>query len=310
MLAASSQAWGGVVDALLCDLRAVGEDMERLAWLSVSQSLLEREHAFQAAEQHLAWWDGFLAGLPYPRLHSDHQAREARKVQGMRHRARLLARDAALAAHRAAVQAALDAPDLDPLEEERLFAIQDDPDRTEWWVDPAAHEAAALAAVPPLPGGPPIRAADLDPRQPDNCAAAAWAMRQHEHLAPRARQLDDRLSALLQAELGMPRSAAEGHARAMTDIFWVALRRALDTGSHQLASAIRLAGSAGQAPVQAQFTRELLLSWLAYLEALPVQEPRRSLVDRIPGLGRLLGRGAPAALPAAPAPRRIGQDPD
>lgn len=308
MLQASSQAWGSVVDALLCDLREVGEDMERLSWLSVSQSLLEREHAFQAAEQHLQWWDGFLATLPFPRLRSDRMARDLQRIKALRHRARLLARDAALAEHRARVQEALDGQALDGPEEERLFAIQDDPERTEWWADLAAHEAAALATVPLPPRTAPIDAQDLDPRAPDNCAGAAWAMRQHPDLAPRAQMLDQRLSALLQSELGMGRKLADPHAAVMTDMFWVALRRALDTGSHHLASSIKMAGTVGHAPVQEQFTRELLQSWLAYLEALPATEPRRGLIDRVPFLGRLLGRSEAPAIAAAPAARQIGRD--
>lgn len=310
MLQASSQAWGSVVDALLCDLREVGEDMERLSWLSVSQSLLEREHAYQAAEQHLQWWDGFLATLPYPRLRSDRMARDVQRIKALRHRARLLARDSAMAEHRARVQEALDSQALDGPEEERLFLIQDDPERTEWWADVAAHEAAALATVPPLPSGAPIRAEDLDPRAPDNCQNAAWAMRQHPDLAPRAQLLDQSLSRLLQDELGMGRKLADPHAAVMTDMFWVALRRALDTGSHQLASSIKMAGTVGHAPVQEQFTRELLQSWLAYLEALPASEPKRGLLDRVPFLGKLLGRSEAPAIAAAPAAKQIGRDED
>ena len=83
----------------------------------------------------------------------------------------------------------------------------------------------------------------------------------------------------------------------LTGIFWLALRRALSSGSHQLAASLSLMVSTGTSQVQQQFTQELLGSWLPYLQNLPPPPARRTLGQRIRGW---LGLSTTADPPSVP----------
>jgi|GEM_PF-2219812 len=307
MLQGSVEAFGDVVDALICDLDSTTEGLERVAWLGSTRAVLEKEQAWQAALGQLQWWDQFLAGLPDPELLSERRREEVRRARALRARARLDARQQALEDHRAAVQAELalaerSEADLDPAARRELVRVYDEPEGAAWRVDVAAYEARALAQLAPIPDRVPIVPADLDAAFSFGGFNAVGAMRAHPELGPRAAHMDQAIAQVLQGEFGLTRAAAMGNAQIMTGIFWLALRRALAVGSHQLAASIRLLATAEQGPVQQQFTRELLLSWLAVLEDLPFEDkPRRG-----GGLRNLLGRGsasqaaAPQLAPAAP----------
>jgi hypothetical protein len=73
-------------------------------------------------------------------------------------------------------------------------------------------------------------------------------------------------------------------------MFWLALRRALARGTHGLSASIALVSSTEEAPLQEQFTRELLMSWFAYLQTIPPPSRRPSLAQR---LRRMLGLSTP-----------------
>jgi len=297
LLETSVKAYGDVVTALLTDLVQAGQGMEKLAWMAGSRALLEHEESWRSAVEQLRWWDSFLAGLPFPRLLSESRELESRRLAALHAGARLEARDAALRDHQRAVDEALERPDLTEAARDRLEEAFENPVGEQWLVDVAAYERRATAGLPPLPDPVPITVEDLDAATSFSGFNAIQAMRAHPDLGARARWMDEALAGVLTAELHLPPRAARHHAARLTDIFWLALRRALDAGSHQLAISVELLASAeGQAPVQERFTRELLKSWLCYLEALPMGSGDRR--RRLPLLGALFRR--PVSQDAAP----------
>ena len=304
MLPASVAAFGDVVAALLSDLDEISRDVEALAWLRGTGLSLEGEINYQAAMGQLAWWDGFLAALPFPRLLAEHRAPEIQRAKAPRAGARQRALEEARAAHREAVLAEMAGAGDDLDAWERLHRVAGDPQPGEWRVDPEGFVRAALDALPPLVETAPITAADLDIRHNASGYRAVTELRAHPELGPRAHALDVAIAAALRDELGLDKASAAQHAGALTGMFLIALRRALDAGSHQLAASVRLLSQAEQAPVQQRFARELLESWAAYLATMPLPEPKLSLGAR---LGGLLGRKEPAALPGD-GPRLLTAD--
>jgi hypothetical protein len=299
MLQASVQSWGDVVSALLIDMGQVSEGMTRLGWMSTTMDLLASEDAYRAAQQQLAWWDSFLQQLPLPALLFDHAQPAIRQARAERVRAGILARDRALADHQVLVAAELARPGLDPVERSRLRRIHDDPDATEWWTDPDDYVHDAIAALPPGPSEVPIVAADLDAARNFSGFNAVQSMREHPELGPRALHMDAALAAALRQELRMGKRDAQHHARVLTDIFWVALRRALETGGVQLNTAVHFVVPTRDHEVQQQFTTELLTSWLHHLETLPIPRDRPALTSRVPLLGKLVGADKAIEGPAA-----------
>jgi hypothetical protein len=297
MLQCSVQAWGDVVSALLIDMGQVSEGMTRLGWMSTTMDLLASEGAYRAAQQQLAWWDGFLQQLPMPTLLFDHAQAQIRQARAERHRATILARERAFEDHQVLLAAELRRPELDPQERSRLRRIHDDPDATEWWTDPEEYIREALARLPEGPSTVPIVAADLDASRNFSGFNAVQSMREHSELGPRAASMDASLAAALRKELRLSKKDAQLHGRILTDIFWVALRRALEAGGVQLATAVHFVVPTRDNEIQEQFTRELLESWLAHLETLPVPEERPALTARVPLLGKLMG--GDKALPVA-----------
>ncbi|MFT4977812.1 MAG: hypothetical protein ACI8S6_003719 [Myxococcota bacterium] len=296
MLEAAVTSFGDIVRALLCDLSRASEGVSAVGWLGPTPVMLEREHAYQVAVEQLRWWEGFLAPLQNPRLLSEEHAPARRLARAERARARLLARQRARDAHREAINGALSEPGLDEARRQELWAIAADPDALGWWVDPEQHIAEALAALPPLPPLVPIVAADLDPGHNFSGARAVEQLRRDGTLGPRARQLDAALTAQLQSHLGLTAAQAGPHARALTGIFWLALRRALARGRHDLSAAVALLSATEEAPIREQFTRELLLSWFAYLQTIPPPPPTISQrLRQMLGLSPRLA-SAPAAL--------------
>ena len=300
MLQASVQAWGDVVSALLIDMGHISEGMTRLGWMSTTMDLLASEQAYRAAQQQLAWWDGFLQQLPLPELLFDHAQPRIRQAKAERIRATILARDRALQDHQVLVAAELNRRDLDPVERSRLRRIHDDPDATEWWTDPDDYVRDAIERLPPGPSTVPIVAADLDAARNFSGFNAVQAMREHPELGPRAAAMDAAIIAALRQELRLSKKDAQLHAHALTDIFWVALRRALEAGGVQLATAVHFVVPTRDHEIQEQFTRELLTSWLAHLETLPVPQDRPALTARVPLLGKFMG-GTKALQGPAPA---------
>ena len=304
MLQASVQAWGDVVSALLIDMGHISEGMTRLGWMSTTMDLLASEQAYRAAQQQLAWWDGFLQQLPLPELLFDHAQPRIRQARAERHRATILARDRAFQDHQLLVKAELNRVDLDPMERSRLRRIHDDPATTEWWTDPDDYARDAIAQLPQGPSTVPIVAADLDAARNFSGFNAVQAMREHPELGPRAASMDAIITAALRKEMRMSKRDAQIHARVLTDMFWVALRRALEAGGVQLATAVHFVVPTRDHEIQEQFTRELLTSWLAHLETLPVPKDRPVLTSRVPLLGKLVG--GDKALPGpVQAPKQI-----
>lgn len=302
MLAASVSAYGDVVAALLFDLDKVSSDVADLGWLVGTRVSPEDERTVQAALAQLRWWDSFLVELPNPQLLSEQRRAEVERLRALHSRARLHARQDALAEHQRRVDEELANPDLEFQAYEHLMRIRADPKPGEWRMDVAAHVATALAALPPVPALPPISAQDTDPAHNFSGFNAVGAMRRHPALAERAAAMDVAMSEALRIQLDLPADLARRHGAAMTDIFWIALRRSLAAGGHQLAASIQLLGQADQAPLQQQFARELLESWVVYLREIPRPEPKLSLAARIPLLGRVFER---PALEAAPAPKQL-----
>jgi hypothetical protein len=305
MLQASVDAYGDVVSALLIDMGQISEGMSRLGWMSTTMDLLASEQAYRSAQAQLAWWDTFLRDLPLPALLFDHAQPRIRQARAERHRASILARDEALAQHQRLVAAELGQPGLDPIERSRLRRVHDDPDATEWWVDPDAWVQAALDELPPGPSEVPIVAADLDASRNFSGFNAVQAMREHPQLAPRAVAMDAAVAAALRQELRLGKGVAQQQARVLTDIFWVALRRALEAGGHQLATAVHFAVPTRDHEIQEQFTRELLQSWLHQLETLPVPQERKALSAKVPLLGKLLGGEKALEAQAADTSRQL-----
>ncbi len=304
MLQGAVAGFGDVVQALLCDLDTATVGLQGLTWLWSSQGALDQEQAYQAAVQQLQWWDSFLGELPCPELISERRRLELRKLKGLRARARIQAREAALADHRRLLEAEVADVEVDPDQATALMEIHQDPGPGQWRVDIAAYEAQALAALPELEEPTPIIAADLDAAHSFAGFHAVDAMRRHPLLAGRAAHLDQAVAAALREHLDLDRKAAAAHAHALTGIFWIALRRALETGSNQLAISIRLLSGAGEHGVQEQFTRELLTSWLAYLDQIPDSDRQRSGRLRLPLLGKRTEQGGHPALAAA-APKQL-----
>lgn len=299
LLEGSVDAFGDVVSALLTDLSEADASMRRLSWLANTPTLLQDEGRYHAALDQLQWWDAFLARLPYPQLLSDQTARDRERHARARRRALLTARDQALQDHQRLV--ALEAQDLadegaSTVELQALARLHAEPSEGEWRVDPEEYVAAALAALSPAPDPVPISRGDLDPQVHFSGFTAAQRMRADPELGPRAAHLDAVAAEVLVAHMGLDRETAAREGRLLTDMFWLALRRALQAGSHQLATSIRFVSGAEEDPVQAQFTRELLRSWLHALETLP--EAKRSAVQRLLGLGK--PRKAPAITASAP----------
>ena len=221
--------------------------------------------------------------------------------------AMLTARDQAFQDHQRLV--ALEAQDASdegaaPHELNALARVHAEPREGEWRVDPEDYVQRALAALAPPPDPVPMTRADLDPHVHFSGFTAAQGMRSDPELGNRALHLDEAAAEILVAHLGMDKETAAQEARLLTDMFWLALRRALQAGSHQLATSIRFVAGAAEDPVQAQFTRELLRSWLHALETLP--EPKRSLAQRLLGQG-LRGQGNAKKTPAitASAPKQL-----
>ncbi len=299
MLKASVDAFGDVVSALLTDLDQAGNDITELAWLASTASLLHDEPAWRAAQEQLAFWERFLAGLPSPQLLSEGRREELRRVAAARARARVQGREAALAEHRRRVGQEMAAPDIEEARWHRLAEIYEDPAPGEWRVDVDAHMQAALDALPPAPNIVPIAPEDLLATHNFSGFNAVAAMREHPELAGRASAMDAALAGALRAELNLSRADAQAHATVMTNIFYIALRRALATGSHHLAASVGVLSHRGDDPVKAQFARELFESWVPYLMSIPA---RPSLAARVPLLGGLFGK---KALPEAGAPRQL-----
>lgn len=307
MIEAAVSVFGDVVSALLCDLDQVTAGMERLAWLSGSRTLLHDEEVYQAALAQLQWWDAFLAELPSPLLISERDPSRLRRAKAARTRATLLAREQALADHRRLVAEELRRPDLDPDERARLLHALDDPDDDEWRVDIQAYIAEALRRLPDATPPVPIVAEDLDARYSFAGFNAVQAFRSHPELGPRAAQMDAALAEVLQREFRLSKRDALAHAQRLTGIFWIALRRALQAGTHQIAASIRFVSAgerASEDPIRRQFTEELLRSWLYYVEQLPVPAAQRSLGQRLRGL---LANPEPPAI-AGPERKQIAQD--
>ncbi len=310
MLDASIEAYGDVVRALGCDLTQVSEDMADLEWLAGTAELLENETAYRAAVERLAWWDGFLAQLPFPRLLSEGRQAELDAAWAERARARLYARDHALQHHQERVAEELGRPDLDEEQREELFRIHEGPEDHEWRVDPEPFIQAALDALPPPPTVVPITREDIDPTTSFAGFNAVEAMRNHPALGPMALRMDDTLAEVLRSQHKMSRRVALSHARMLTGIFWIALRRAMTAGSTKLATSITLVLATQNGEVQETFTKELLRSWIHYVETLPTD--RRSLASRLPLIGRLFGGGsapAPKGLEGPQAKRLTAKDP-
>ena len=301
MFESAVDAFGDVVSALMFDMEQTEENIAALSWLAGTQSLLASEVAFRSAVEQLRWWDRFLAQLPHPALLSEASAPARRRQQAERAHARLMARQTALDAHRQRVSEAIQAPETGAAERARLRRVMAAPDETEWWVDVEAYVAAALAHLPPPEPLVPIIAADLEATSSFSGFHAVDAFRRHPELGPRAVGMDAALEAILLEALGLPRSEARRHAQVLTGIFWLALRRALSAGSHQLSASISLMMTTGQGSVQQQFTHELLGSWLPYLQSLPPPPRRRTLGQRLRGW---LGMDPPEAV-VAPAQRQI-----
>lgn len=286
MLGASVEAFGDIVRALLCDLGQTSDGFDAIGWLGPTPVILDQEHTYQVAVEQLQWWEDFLKPLTNPRLLSEEHAQARRQALAERARVQLLARQQALDAHRAAVNEALNNPTLSDVRREQLHTIAADPDSTEWWVDPDQHVTAALNALPPLPTLIPIIAADLDPNHNFSGARAIDQLRHNPILGPRAAQLEAGLTQLLSASMGLSPAQATPHATILTGMFWLALRRALARGTNDLSASITLVSSTEEAPLQEQFTRELLVSWFAYLQTIPLPSQRPSLAQR---LSRWLG---------------------
>lgn len=301
LLAATADAWGDVVSALVFDLDQVASDVAELSWLAGTRLSVHEEPNYQAAMNQLAWWDSLLGQLPNPTLQSELRKGEIERAKALRARARLTAREQALAAHRFAMEEELANPDLDHEALRKLWRIQADPQPGEWRVDVDAVIAAALAELPPVVTGPPISARDLEPQHNFSGFNAINAIRAHPTMGPKAASLDAALMGTLQRELGLSAAEAAPHAAVLTNIFWVALRRTLGAGGHQIAASIALLSRSASAPLQQTFARELLESWVAYLGEIP---PRKSLASRVPLLGALF---QPKALPSpeVPAARQL-----
>ena len=300
MFEASVDAFGDVVSALMFDMEQTEENITALSWLAGTQSLLASEAAFRSAVEQLRWWDRFLAQLPHPVLLSEADAPARRRQRAERAHARLMGRQAALDAHRQRVAEVIQAPETGAAERARLRRVMAAPDETEWWVDVEAHVAAAVAHLPPLTPPVPIVPADLDASFSFSGFNTVDSFRRHPELGPRAASMDAALAAVLTESFGLPRGEALRHAQVLTGIFWIALRRALSAGSHQLSASISLMMATGQGSVQQQFTHELLGSWLPYLQDLPPPPQRRTLGQRLRGW---LGMAAPAAV--VPAQRQL-----
>ena len=286
LLAATADAWGDVVSALVFDLDQVAADVAELSWLSGTRLSVSEEPNYQAAIQQLQWWDSLLSQLPNPTLQSELRAGEIQRAKALRARAQLEARQAAMAAHRFAMDEELADPDLDHEAMRKLWRIQSNPAPDEWRVDLDAFINEALSNAPEVPNLPPISAADLDPIYNFSGFNAVNAMREHPTLGPKAAALDAALVGTLRRELGLSEKSARPHAAVLTNIFWVALRRALAAGGHQIAANIQLLSGSAGAPLQQRFAAELLQSWLAYLNQIP-PENNRSLTSRVPLLGAL-----------------------
>jgi len=309
MLQVSVQAWGDVVSALLIDMGHISEGMSRLGWMSSTMDLLASEQAYRAAQQQLAWWDGFLQQLPLPTLLFDHAQPQIRQARAERIRATILARDRALQDHQVLVAAELNRRGLGPVERSRLRRIHEDPDATEWWSDPDDYVRDAIDRLPQGPSTVPIVAADIDAARNFSGFNAVQSMREHPELGPRAASMDTALAAALRKEFRLSKKDAAIHAHVLTDIFWVALRRALETGGVQLATAVHFVVPTRDNEVQEQFTRELLESWLHHLETLPVPKQRGALTAKVPLLGKLVG--GDKALPGpVEAPKQITAGPE
>ena len=312
MLEASVAAYGQVVSALLFDLQHISEDMDRFSWLSRTMNLLSDEQVYRTAVAQLQWWDTFLQNLPRPQLLSDHQEQELRNARAEQQRTILLARSRALADHRRLLEAELSQADLGSATRTQLMRWHEDPQGSQWRVDPEAYVQQALSRLPPLPEIIPIIAQDLDPQHSFSGFNAANAMREHPELGPRAVQMDAALAVILRQEFNLSRAQANQHARILTDMFWLALRRALSEGGHKLAASIQLFVTAHQAGIQEQFASEVLKSWLHHLEHLPPKQPRPRIGQRIPLLRRLTEHTAapeivqPRQIAASDAPPRAG----
>lgn len=300
---ASVASFGDVVSALMFDMEQTEDNIAALSWLAGTQTLLSSEAAFRSAVSQLAWWDRFLAHLPHPALLSEANAPARRRARAERAHARLMARQEALQDHRQRVADAMADPATGPADRARLRRVMAAPDETEWWVDVAGYVAAALAQLPPEVPDVPITAADLAAETSFSGFHAVDAFRRHPELGPRADSMDAELAAILADSFGLPPAEAHRHAVALTGIFWLALRRALSAGSHQLSASISLMMTTGQGSVQQQFTHELLGSWLPYLQSLPPPQQRKTLGQRIRGW---LGMKEKAAV--VPASRQIAED--
>lgn len=300
MLEHSVASYGDVVSALLVDLDQATTGLGELAWLARTMSIMEKEGAYRAALDQLHWWDRFLAHLPDPELLSERRQAEARRLRALRSRARIQAREDALREHRRRVEEELRGQELEEQELARWERIYLEPEGEEWRVDPDAWVEQALAELPPEEPEVPIVAEDLDAACSFSGFNAARAMRAHPELGPRARWMDQAIAASLQQELGLPPAEARAQAQVLTGMFWLALRRALGAGSHQLATSIRLFAidPGSETRIQQQFTRELLLSWLHHLERLPPPPGRPALGGGF--VAQLLGRAEPS-----PAPRQL-----
>jgi len=303
MLRASSDAFGSAVGALLSDLDQLSAGMERMAWLGGTPSLLEDEQAYQQAVAQIRWWGEFLKGLPNPQLLSTKVRAAVKNAETARLRTRVLAREAALVEHRRLVGEQLDRSELSGGERFRLGKIYDDPDATEWWVDPDAVVQAALDQLLPPPEVVPIVAEDLGIMTNPSGFNAVSAMREHPELGGRAQAMDAAIAQVLRREFKLSKKDAAAHAPALTGIFWIAMRRAMSVGDRQLATSLQLMVGTTDRPIQEQFAEELLKSWLHYLEKLPLPKQRLSLGQRI---NKLLGR-APAPTNALPAPEPAKQ---
>ena len=281
MLHAAADAFGDTVRALLQDLARISFGLDEMAWLALTPSLMGDEGLYRSAIEQMRWWESFLADLPLPRLLSEHTRAQVDQLRAERARVRLLARDQAWTEHCRRVEEMLVRGDLSPKERGQLMQIREDPDATTWWVDPEAAAQVALAALPPAPEVIPIGSHDLDFSANPSGFNAEQAMRRHPTLQPRARALDQALTAILRRDFKLSKGDAKNHAARLTGIFWLALRRALDEGDRQLAVAVQLMVPAEEAPIGEQFAADLLLSWQRYLEDLPAPKGRW---ERVKGL--------------------------
>lgn len=260
--------------AMLGDLREAESVIGDLGWLSTTPGLLNEEMDMVTLKRRLLAMNQALSQYPGFALESEHnKTGEQRELSEDYFNREMAAKEEAMAAERAE-RAKLASKWPRSAEEHALMQKELHDPNGFHFVDYKSYLNKHLEGRK-RPKAP-IRPSDFDPMKSAGGDRLVATMRQDSApFAAPAAALQGHLVQILMRETGLNKKDAQLHAEKLTNIFLIALRRAMGASNIQMWVSADLAMSPDIKRVQDQFGRELIVSWYRYLEELPVKQTKQ-----------------------------------